>query len=312
MASRRLAAVLCRSSLRTSRQLATVAPGWRQALSCSPSPAATQSIPSKSSGAGSKPSNDILEDPYYRKYEDKIKLKVQSAGLKSIEEYKQLLKGQTDPQPTSHVHAQPSTTAIPSNTPQKPPISRFSPPATIKSPVKPLSEILRTDLVLNLDAEGLTQIWNDHHSQSQRDVISGVMTQDFYKKHKERARQFPTFILPLPRKEGFEFFYIQHSGSQTYLTSLLEFKTHGGFARPCLVMTYYDDLVSRFGIVLMLGEITSHNRTLNAVEARNLAYQIQLFYVNGNTEKLELVEKFHRDPKGFNYQDLIAEIGRIA
>ena len=77
-------------------------------------------------------------------------------------------------------------------------------------------------------------------------------------------------------------------------------------------MTYYDELVSKFGVVLMRGEMTTNSNTLSAVEARNLAYQIQLFYVNGNQEKLDLVEKFNRYPKEFNYQDLLAEIDKLA
>ncbi|TPX36592.1 hypothetical protein SmJEL517_g01295 [Synchytrium microbalum] len=251
----------------------------------------------------SSTSASSVDDPFYKKYQEKINQKVKSAGVKSVEELKQKLITPVKPSPAA-------TSARASGAQQPKPLHRPAPYKRKDSSIKPLSDILQMDLIQHLDAEALTKIWNEHHSNLTKDVISGVMTKDFYERQQKRSSQYPTFVLPLPRKEGFEFFYLQHSGCQTYLTSLLEYKTRIEGARPSLVMTHYDDLADKMGIVVMRGEIGVN--TLTAIEARNLAYLIQLYYVSGDEKKLALVERFHHSPQTFNYQDLIDSVETLA
>ena len=63
-----------------------------------------------------------------------------------------------------------------------------------------------------------------------------------------------TFLLPLPRKHGYEFFVVQFSGNEVHLTSLINFQAFKENAPEALTLIHYTELVKDKGIVLMLGE----------------------------------------------------------
>ncbi|KAJ1560935.1 hypothetical protein HK096_006658, partial [Nowakowskiella sp. JEL0078] len=101
---------------------------------------------------------------------------------------------------------------------------------------------------------------------------------------------------------------------------------HKENAQPHLVITHYADLLNPSSlnvsteiesthlenkkIVLMIGELAEKS-SISLADAQTLMYQLQLYYVTGGDEKFSLVEKFYRDPSGFQYQWLIDEIGNI-
>ncbi|KAJ3141472.1 hypothetical protein HK101_003376, partial [Irineochytrium annulatum] len=130
--------------------------------------------------------------------------------------------------------------------------------------------------------------------------VSGVMDMKFYSTLIERGKQFATFILPLPRTDGYEFFFMQIADKRIYYTPLIEYKAKQEYARPCLVITHFDELGTEKGVVLMQGELMTN--TINENDAKLLIYLTQAFYVTGTKEKLNLVELFHREPATFNYQ----------
>jgi ATP synthase F1 complex assembly factor 1 len=115
-------------------------------------------------------------------------------------------------------------------------------------------------------------------------------------------------LLPLSRESGVEFYYLQFHGHQCYLTSLIEYQTHGENAKPHLVLTHYTDLLSSKGIVLMMGELDPDVKTLDLQEALQLTFAVQEFYVSGPPEKQDLLRLFHENPSQFDYKRL-AEVG---
>jgi len=107
------------------------------------------------------------------------------------------------------------------------------------------------------------------------------------------------------------------------------------FATPYLVLTFYTDLSSSHGTVLMRGEITpatagavsgasnisgSERRYLLCQDdAQLLAIQVQKFYLwgKGNNEGEEregerLLKVFHESPEQFNWEDLLKYVDLYA
>ena len=70
----------------------------------------------------------------------------------------------------------------------------------------------------------------------------------------ERFEQFNTFLFPLPRDQGYEFFVVQFQGQEAHFTSLINYQAHKENAPECLGMMHYTELLEEKGIVLMVGE----------------------------------------------------------
>jgi len=96
------------------------------------------------------------------------------------------------------------------------------------------------------------------------------------------------------------------------------------FATPYLVLTFYTDLSSSHGIVLMRGEITPATHTavpgaidvagserrylLSQEDAHLLVMQLQKFYLwedGMQREGEKLLKVFHEKPQEFNWEDLL-------
>ncbi|KAJ3155720.1 hypothetical protein HDU86_004189 [Geranomyces michiganensis] len=233
-------------------------------------------------------------------------------GAQSIEELLERKRSQNKPEiPLNPISFKPSP-ASPTSRAAAPPPPSTKRSSSLPSHVKTLAEIVDMDRLSSLPSEEIARIWNLYHSE--KSCLSGTMTGDFYTKFLRRARAFPMFLVPLPRDAGYEFFVMQIAGHQVYFTSLLEYKTHGENARPHLVLTHHTEFMQDKNLVLMLGETTKQNATasgtpvMTLLEAQNLVYQMQMFYVTGSAEKRQLVDDFHNKPAELDHQKLIDAI----
>jgi ATP synthase F1 complex assembly factor 1 len=113
--------------------------------------------------------------------------------------------------------------------------------------------------------------------------------------------------------------------STILFTPLQEYKMRAAFATPYLVLTFYTDLVTSHGIVLMRGEITPSTAStvagaaesegrhlLNQEDAQLLAMQVQKFYLWGEANNEEkgregerLLKEFHEKPQEFKWEELL-------
>ncbi|KAI8917896.1 ATP11 protein-domain-containing protein [Powellomyces hirtus] len=250
------------------------------------------------------------------KYAEKLKKVAEREGVKSIDDLLAQKRAAAaaaakaaaaSSKPASSPSVSPSTSSPTSH--QSSAAAAPAPKRTgLPSHVRTLDKIVDLDLMSALPGTEIAKIWNTHHSQ--RSCLSGTMTGEFYDKFMQRARAFPMFVVPLPRQQGYEFFVLQISGHQAFFTSLLEYKTHAENARPHLVVTHYTEFKDDKDLVLMLGEITrtenaSGSPVMTLLEAQNLVYQMQMFYVTGAPHKRILVDNFHTKPAELDYQALI-------
>lgn len=141
--------------------------------------------------------------------------------------------------------------------------------------------------------------------------MSAAIPVETYTRLHANTREYPLFIVPLPRDgQGVEFYFLQNQGHQTFFTSLIEYRTHGSNSRPHLVLTHYTDLVDRTGLVLMRGEVAD-KVPLKTEEAAILVHGLQKFYVTGGPEALEQLKNFKERPTEFDYRKVMDIMDRV-
>ncbi|KAJ1341042.1 hypothetical protein BSLG_004512 [Batrachochytrium salamandrivorans] len=251
-----------------------------------------------------------VERQYREKYREKLERKAKEAGFDSVE---QMLakKRQDEAEEQERLRivqmeksrASSSSNEASSNS-NKDQTRRSE---NLPSHAKTLDQIVKVDLLTNETPEAIALIWNKYHAD--KSCLSAVVDAQTYKTLYQRARTYPLFVVPLPRNDGYELYFMQFSGHQTYYTPLLEYKTHGASSRPSLIVTHYDDLAATKSMVLMVGELgDAQGGNLTLSEAQNLVYQTQLFYITGDHHQKKLVETFNTDSANFVYNDLIKAV----
>ncbi|KAI4482125.1 hypothetical protein M0802_013823 [Mischocyttarus mexicanus] len=179
-----------------------------------------------------------------------------------------------------------------------------------QSPTKEvhLSDIMNIEMIKGKTKEEIGQIWMEYHKQ--KDYICAIIESEQYERIFGYGSKYPLFLLPLPRKQGYEFFLSQFQGNKVYMTSLLWYQTHKENAPECLTLTHYTEFKDSMGIVLMRGEFDLN--FLNSQEAQCLTNELQLYYIGKNSQRLKLLETFNDNPNNFKYNDLIDQLEKIS
>lgn len=189
---------------------------------------------------------------------------------------------------------------------------------------------MKLDLVENKTADEIKEIWLKYHKQ--KDVLVATIPSVIYKILEQRGREHPIFIFPLPRSQGYEFFLLQFAANTVHFTPLLcyqvffgifnsfcsilsshpilPFQVHKENAPECLNIVHYTELNEKLDIVLMRAEYDSN--VINAQEAQCLINQLQLYYSQTNSDKLDLLKKFTNEPDSFKHMDVIDELNNLS
>jgi len=290
------------------------------------------------------------------KYREKLDRKAQEEGLRDVSELKaayadrikELKKNDSisipgldallaDEQPTTT--PSPSSTQSQTQTQTQPPTAS---PSTVQGTIKPLSEILDLPKARELPVKELTAIWRLRHA-SQKNSLCAVVPTSTYRALERTARQYPNFVLPVPREgQGAEIHFLQWvfdaaSGTSTVLfTQLAEYKARGEWAQPHTSVTHYADFGSETekgkgkglseegnqGVVLMAGNVVD-GRGATVQDAQWLVMLLQRFYAEearssgngggegGNSEKRELLEAFAKGDGDFSVEKLLEESEKL-
>ncbi|KAI9890466.1 MAG: hypothetical protein M1814_003950 [Vezdaea aestivalis] len=198
------------------------------------------------------------------------------------------------------------------------------------APVKQLSAYLDIEKAAVLPAKEIEMLWRLRHANDPCS-LSAVIPASTYTKLSSNAREYPCFILPLPRpstpdadqnvdKPAVEVHFLQHAlmadtTSTTLFTPLAEFKLRGEYASPHTTVMYHSDFAKSHGIVLMNGSITE-GRGVTIEQAQFLLVSLQKFYAGMGDEastnrRQGLLEQFTRGDEKFKVEDVIEETERI-
>lgn len=87
---------------------------------------------------------------------------------------------------------------------------------------KKLDSIFKTNLVKDKDASEVQIIWEEYHTG--KEVISATIPLELYDVIRHNMCQFPMFLFPLPRSQGYEFILSQVCHNSVHFTPLLAFQ----------------------------------------------------------------------------------------
>ncbi|KAK7797381.1 hypothetical protein U0070_010852 [Myodes glareolus] len=265
-----------------------------------------------SGGADGSGVSELEANPFYDRYRDKIQQLRRSdpAAFESrLEKRSEFRK-----QPVGHSKQSDFIRCVE----QKTDASGKQPVSKGFTKDKTLSSIFNIEMVKDKTAEEVKQIWQQYFSA--KDTVYAVIPVSnlegkwkHYSMKKEkfdliwnRAQSCPTFLCALPRRDGYEFFVGQWTGTELHFTALINIQTRGDAAASQLILYHYPELKEEKGIVLMTGEMDS--TFLNVAEAQCIANQVQLFYATDRKEIFGLVETFNFRPNEFKYMSVIAEL----
>jgi len=167
-----------------------------------------------------------------------------------------------------------------------------------------LDELIHIDLLQSKTADEISHIWTEHFKD--QTAISAIIPAESYKEMSTRAEEFPTFLYPLPKENGYEFVLSQFEGNRCFFTSLINFQVHSENAPWQFCITFYPELAEDKGIVLMTSELDQS--AMNIFEAQCLAQLQKLFYVAPDERKADLLLTFNKNPDAFKYMDLVKEL----
>lgn len=233
------------------------------------------------------PEQRLKENPYFGKYADKI-ADVQKI---STDEFKHMLDEKIMPpkiKPRSI-----------SKDPEKLSASKKVPKFGGQ---KNLNQIMKLESLENKSASEIESIWKEYHQSE--DGLYGVLPKEAYEDMYSRLNEYPVFLFPLPRSEGYEFIMHQFQEHSCYFTSLINYQAFKENAPACLAITYFTELIEKKGIVLMRGEYD--DKAINIQEAQCLANQLQLYYGSKEEKKEKLLWTFNKQPETFRHMDLIS------
>ncbi|CAL7938226.1 unnamed protein product [Xylocopa violacea] len=166
---------------------------------------------------------------------------------------------------------------------------------------------MKVDMIQDKTKDEIINIWIDYHKD--KDFICGILTVEQFDKMFERAKCYSTFILPLPRKQGYEFILSQFYGLEIHMTPLSWYHAHKENAPECLTMIYYTEFKDSKGIILMRGEYDKN--CISVQEAQFLANELQLYYCVDIPKRIQSLETFTKKPDEFKHKDLIAQLEAI-
>lgn len=86
-------------------------------------------------------------------------------------------------------------------------------------PYKKLEDIMKVELLVDKTADEITKIWLDYHKE--RDVLVAAIPAERFNLLMARGKEYPLFIFPLPRSQGYEFFLLQFASNTVHFTPLL-------------------------------------------------------------------------------------------
>ncbi|XP_077131956.1 ATP synthase mitochondrial F1 complex assembly factor 1 [Ranitomeya variabilis] len=235
---------------------------------------------------------ELEENPFYRKYQDKIQQLRRSdpAAFVARMEKRKEHHSQAVGFPAQSEHVWSMEGKVTSSSDKE---------AVLRN--KTLNSLLNVELVMDKSAEDIAQIWKEFFAR--RDTVYAVIPGEAFDLVWSRSRCCPSFLYALPRQDGYTFFVGQWTGTELHFTALTNIQTVGDSAQSQLILHHYRELQASKGIVLMMGECDS--TFLKVEDARCLANQVQLFYAS---DQFKLVQSFNHDPSAFKYMAVISAL----
>ena len=146
--------------------------------------------------------------------------------------------------------------------------------------------------------------------QTRNDVVVGTMAVNEFEQFKANALECPMFIVPVLKAGDSSYFNLVsqfQDGKYCLLTDVEAFRSNPSNASPMMVMAVYDDLAVEKKIALTRGDIVNR-LDITRDDARIIMKFLRVFY----THKFDLVKRFNKDPRNFDYNEFMVKYKEFA
>lgn len=187
-----------------------------------------------------------------------------------------------------------------------------------KSPIKTLDSYIDVEKFRLHEPAEMAMLWRARFAESTTSICA-VIPAAVYATLYATARRCPMFVLPLFRNAGeaaemhfLQWQFPERDTAHLVVSSLIEYKTHGEYARPHTVVTHHAELAQEKGLVFMRADLTDP-RAPEPIQASWLMSLLQRFYCPDERDptaagRKAMVEAFNRgDAAGFDVDRLIEE-----
>ncbi|KAH7943607.1 ATP synthase mitochondrial F1 complex assembly factor 1 [Rhipicephalus sanguineus] len=262
-----------------------------------------QAIPARPLSSDSDTPSTYTSNPFYSKYADKIR-ELERRDPDALKRRRQQDEAASTSQKKTTNATDSEDSGVGNATVREE--KSLQPEPTYVRPSKFDAEAIRELRSRCNSISELTEAWKQLHAG--RDAVCAVIPSSTYETIRERAKDYPVFLYPLPRKAGgYEFVLSQFLGDQCHMTPLASYQRHGSEAPACLALSYLTQLASKddLSVVLMSGEYDA--KVIGPTEAQCLVNQLQLYYGGNELKKKLLLWNFNRESRSFNHEALIRE-----
>lgn len=158
-----------------------------------------------------------------------------------------------------------------------------------------LREIVKMTLFEKENSSTIKAIWNDYHLKRPQNV-STLITAHQFEVFQRRSQASPFFIFPLTRKGGHFVLLCQTQGKSNLFTYLEDYKRNPESSTPYFVLTLFDELIPKKGVVPVRGDIIDFK--IAKTEAEVLMKAFLAYYIEGELYE-DWVHVFNNQPDRF-------------
>lgn len=285
-------------------------------------------------------SKEALAQQVMEKYRSKLELKAQQEGLSSADDLKEQLKDKISEiklqmnkiDPLKELEDYEKAMKFTEAQKQKAAKKTLDPidPKAKQAPFKTLDSFIQLDKFAELGQQEIEYIWRARFASDAQALVAAIPSETYQTMY-QLARKNPSFVLPLPKEDAqldidegdisgdqgtpMEVHYVQWTfvGPHTthcMITSLMEYKLHGEYARPHTTIAFHQELEQSKGLVLMKGQVESE-APITPPESQLLLLNLQRFYGALGTEsdiaqqRIQLLKDFNSGSGDFSMEKCI-------
>jgi ATP synthase F1 complex assembly factor 1 len=165
-----------------------------------------------------------------------------------------------------------------------------------------LKDIVKIPILAMENREKIEEVWMERHKED--DARFGKVLGEYkFEMMMRNAKQFPMFMFPVHRENGFIVLVSQFQDRHCLLTGVEAFQKLGQNAHPVCVVTFYDELMEKKKVILARGDIT--DPVVNKSEMIRL-YEDLLFAYTAESG-IQKVREFNLRPQEFDFQRYFQE-----
>mmetsp|Transcript_52409 Transcript_52409/g.59908 ORF Transcript_52409/g.59908 Transcript_52409/m.59908 type:complete len:197 (-) Transcript_52409:257-847(-) len=165
-----------------------------------------------------------------------------------------------------------------------------------------LRELTKMSAIEREQPSTIKQIWTDYHKEKEQ-TISSFLEPSHYRKIVSRGRASPMFVFPVWKPQGHYVMLMQAQNKSFLFTFLEDFKKNPLGATPYLVLTIFDELEVKKGLVLVRGDIVNNQMSKEeSLRLMNLTFDHYM-----REELFGKIHQFNHEPNSFNFDEFIQQ-----